>query len=233
MSESRLISILFGDLRIIETIAVCVAVYSMSISVYLKDWNERKAIIEKVKKLKEVLESEPYKDIILRLTNNNISISEVNGIMNTLSGMKSEVICNLLSQLKITDLLTIKGTVTKIEKVNKESSQTVKNIIIMIVGTVFMTFLSNIFTNIAIKEIKVGMPFFENTAKYINPLTVIIFISLIIALTVIMMYFLGLFKKNNKLDSIHLILINLIDYEIERKKEEEKAILNFANKTLK
>ena len=232
LSLIELLSFVFRDpSQIIAGIAVIV-VYSMSTVVFVKDVKTRKKLIEKVRKLKEVLKKEHNEEIVLRLTNNNISRNEVNEIMNKLSGIKSKEISNLLSKLETTDLLTIKGTVTKIEKVNKESSQTVKNIIIMIVGTVFMTFLSNIFTNIAIKEIKVGMPFFENTVKSINLLIVIIFISLVIALTVIMMYFLGLFKKNNKLDSIHLILINLIDYEIESRKEMEKARFNFYNKTL-
>ena len=109
---------------------------------------------------------------------------------------------------------------TKIEKINNSLDKNITNVSVMILSTVGLSFLVNIYSNLAVNDIKITTPFFEYTTKFINNSILIIFAFIIIILLFFVAYLVIPSTKKKKLYSIDLVLINMIDHIIELKKAD-------------
>lgn len=186
----------------------------------------------KLKKNRKDLDLTCPTELIEQLTKHNITLKKANEIINKLDNKiinesdnkKIEDIhkniYNFLASLDEPHLLTIKINMTKIEKINNSLDKNITNVSVMILSTVGLSFLVNIYSNLAVNDIKITTPFFEYTTKFINNSILIIFAFIIIILLFFVAYLVIPSTKKKKLYSIDLVLINMIDHIIELKKAD-------------
>ena len=186
----------------------------------------------KLKKNRKDLDLTCPTKLIEQLTKPNITLNKANEIINKLDNKiineldneKNEDIhkniYNFLASLDKLRLLIIKINMTKIEKINNSLDKNITNVSVMILGTVGLSFLVNIYSNLVVNDIKITTPFFEYTTKFINNSILIIFAFIIIILPLFLAYLVIKSTKNKKLYSIDLVLINMIDHIIELRKAD-------------
>lgn len=180
----------------------------------------------KLKKNRKNLDLTCPKKLIEQLTKPNITVAEANEIINELNNKiinesdnkKIEDIhkniYNFLASLDKLCLLTIKINMTKIEKINNSFDRDITNVFLMILSTVCLSFVVNIYSNLAVNDTKITVPFFEYTTKSINN-SIFISLAFISIILISLITYLFMPRPKKKLYSIDLVLINMIEHIID------------------
>lgn len=186
----------------------------------------------KLKKNRKNLDLTCPKKLIEQLTEPDITVTKAtkiineldNKIINELDNNKIEAmhkeIYNFLASLDEPSLLTIKTYVTRMEKKNDFFDKNFGKVFLMFFGTVVLSTSINIFSNLAVNDIKITTPFFEYTTKFINTPILIALVVFYVALFLFMTLAVVPSIRKIKLYSIHPVLINMLDFIIELKKAD-------------
>lgn len=198
----------------------------------------KEKISSKEEKNKEKEEKNDEDNIISKnlkiLKSSGIKEKDVNKILNDLEKEKVDDIYNQLFNMKVEELLSIKGALMKISEVNKEVSDVLKVAFFTLLCNIILNFYSSVFSNYAIKQIKFNIPFIEPTFKIIDESAINGFLFILVVIFIVAALPWLLSASNQELYSVSIKLINMIDYLVELNKEldKENKVIAKGNKVI-
>jgi hypothetical protein len=181
-------------------------------------------VVMKIKEneaIKEI-EGNSIKDLLEILKEPNIERVKAYTVWEKLCKEEKDEIYKELKEFKIEDLLCIKGTITSRKKLNTE----VENTSFKLFSTFAIFMLTDVFISIysktAIIEKSFNFSFFGYKTVLVDysVVSVILGYCLLVYLIIVLIWGNSIFT--NKLKSMEIILIDMIDYFIELEKEKKK-----------
>lgn len=170
----------------------------------------------------EELKVDDTDKLIEELFENDIKEHNVNKIINKLNQKDIEKLYTAFIDKDIKDLLALRGTIKKIVEIDKKDDKETKYMFWTVLIIMTVTFLVNIFSQKSIKEEKFKLGLFEITTKTFDESTIIYF-SVVLGIVFILIFVAWLVNKLKlKFFCMDVVLVDLLDYLIEIKKEEEK-----------
>lgn len=173
-------------------------------------------------KFKEALEHADAKELIKMLKKSDILEWQVNWIIEKLNKKNYSEIYEILDKEKIETLIILKGTLMEISEVNKGVDTEFLKIYMTFGITMIVNYIVNILSVVSVKESKFTILFYEGTTKYIVDKQIIMTTVLLLIVTLVLLLPWSINKSRKKLDSAQYVLINMLDFLIEIKKEEKK-----------
>lgn len=171
---------------------------------------------------KDKFEEDDTNELIKKLFEEDIKDHEVSKIIKKLNQKDIKKLYTAFIDKDIKDLLALRGTIKKIVEIDKKDDKETKYMFWTVLIIMVVTFLVNIFSQKSIKEEKFKLGLFEITTKTFDESAIINFLVVLGIFFILILVVWLVDKLKSKFFCMDVVLIDLLDYIIEIKKEEEK-----------